>query len=196
MGKSVEIFMPLADGSLRRFSSTKMEREDVDLVSRQMVDALKYLHREGIMHEDIKPENILYEKRITGTTFLLADFGYATRIGSENTCVGTQIYFAPEVWSGAQVGFGLDIWSLGVVIYEISKDLSFNRRSGITDRIFAPQAWCNSLEYVCRNGGDLAKMVTVDVNRRATAKNLHTSPGFPNIPADLPCIFALPKTGE
>lgn len=97
MGKPVEIFMPLADGSLREYSSNKLEKETVVLMSRQMVDALQYLHGEGIMHRNIKPENILYENRTTGLTFLLADFGHATRIGSEITCVGTQIYFAPEI---------------------------------------------------------------------------------------------------
>lgn len=173
-----------------------MGKGEVFLMSRQMVAALQYLHREGIMHRDIKPENILYENRTTGLTFLLADFGYATRIDSETTCVGTQIYFAPEIWSGAQHGFGLDIWALGVVIYEISNDLNFNRRSGLTDRILASQAWCNKLEYVCRKGGDLAKMVTVDINQRATARDLNASPRFPVVPDDMPCIFALPKTGE
>lgn len=162
----------------------------------QMVDALQYLHSNGVMHRDIKPENILYENRTTGLTFLLADFGNATLIGSEITCVGTKIYFAPENWSGAQHGFGLDIWSLGVVIYEMSNGLDFSRRRGPTDRISASPKWCNQLEYVCRKRGDLAKMVTVDINQRATARELRESPGFPDVPDDLPCIFALPKTGE
>ena len=148
------------------------------------------------MHRDIKPENILYENRTTGLTFLLADFGYSTRIDSEITRVGFQIYFAPEVWSGAQQSFGLDIWPLGVVIYEIPNDLKFNRRSGLTDRILPSQAWCNTLEYVCRNGGDLAKMVNVDINQRATAKDLNASPSSPVVPDGLPNIFTLPKKGE
>lgn len=196
MGKPVEIFMPLADGSLREYSSNKLEKATVDLMSQQMVDALQYLHSQGVMHRDIKPENILYENRTTDLTFLLADFGHATRIGSEITRVGTQIYFAPEIRSGTQHGFGLDIWSLGVVIYEMSNGLDFSRRSGLTDRILASPTWFNQLEYVCRNGGHLAKMVTGDINQRATARELHESPGFPLVPDDLPCIFALPKTGE
>lgn len=148
------------------------------------------------MHRDIKPENTLYmyESRTTGLTFLLADFGYATRTESEKiTFVGTQIYCAAV--SGAQNNFGLDIWSLGVVIYEISRGSNLARISGLPDRTLAPKAWCDRLALACRNGGDLAKMVTVDNNTRATAKDLHASPNFPVVPDDLPCIFTLQETG-
>lgn len=110
MGMPVEIFMPVADGSLRQYPSTQMEKEDVVLMSRQIISALQYLHREGIVPRDIKLENILYENRTTGLTFLLTDFGYATRIESEKIgFVGTQIYCAPVPVSGARNNFGLDI---------------------------------------------------------------------------------------
>ena len=160
MGKPVEIFMPVADGSLRDYSSRRMVKEEFVLMSRQIMAALEFLHSKEMVHRDIKPENILHEKRTKGLTFLLADFSHAAKIGPKMTCVGTQIYFAPEVWSGAQQGFGLDIWSLGVVIYELSNDLTFTQRSGLRDRTLAPEAWCKRLDYVCRTGGDLAKMVT------------------------------------
>lgn len=148
------------------------------------------------MNRDIKPENILYENRTTGPTFLLADFGYATRIKSEKTSfVGTQIYCAPVLVSGAQNNFGLDIWSSGVVIYEISRGSNLARISGLPDRTLAPEAWCDRLASACHNGGDLAKMVTLGIDNRATAKDLHASPSFPVVPADLPCIFTLPEIG-
>lgn len=50
--------------------------------------ALQYLHEKGIIHRDIKPENILCENRTTGLTFLLADFGYATRIRADTIVLG------------------------------------------------------------------------------------------------------------
>lgn len=96
-----------------------MEKKEVILVLKQSMAALKYLHGEKIVHRDIKPENILYENRTTWLTFLLADFGSSTRSHFDIPRVGARIYFAPEVWSGAQQEFGHKIWSLGVVIYEI-----------------------------------------------------------------------------
>lgn len=187
--------MPVAEGSLRDIPRTNMEKKDVARVSRHIMAAIEYLHRKRFVHGDIKPENILYENRTTGFHFLLADFGFSTRIDSKTSCLGTQIYFAPEVWNGAQRDYGLDIWSLGVVIYEITKKINFTRRSGLTDRILEPKDWCNRLGYVCHNGGDLARMVTLEIHKRATAKELNASPGFPNIPDDLPCIFDLPEIG-
>lgn len=169
-----------------------MEKREVVLVSKQIMAALTYLHGQEIVHGDVKPENILYESRTTGLNFLLADFGYAKRIGSKTKCVGTQIYFAPEVWSSAEQDFGLDIWSLGVLIYEMSNDLDFTQRSGLPDSIFSPKVWCERLEIVCRNGGDLAKMVTADLNQRATANDLNASASFPDVPDNLPCVFDLP----
>lgn len=196
MGIPVEIFMPVADGSLREYSSTRMRKEEVLLLSRQIISALRYLHRERIVHRDIKPENILYENGTTGLTFLLADFGYATRIESEKiTFVGTQIYCAPVPVSGPRNNYGLDIWSLGVVIYEISRGSNLPRVSGLPDRTLAHKEWCDRLARACRNGGDLAKMVTIDIDNRATAKDLHTSPNFPVLPDDLPCIFTSQETG-
>lgn len=192
MEKPVQIFMPVAGGSLRDIPRTTMDKRDVSLVSKHIMAALHYLHRKQYVHGDIKPENILYENRTMGFHFLLADFGLSTRIDSKTSCVGTQIYFAPEVWIGAPRDYGLDIWSLGVVIYEISNKVNFTRRSGLTDRILEPKDWCNRLGYVCRDGGDLARMVTLEINKRATAKELNESRSFPEIPDNLPCVFDLP----
>ena len=70
---------------------------------------------------EISNSRISYTKIVPRGWPFLADFGYATRIDSKITCVGTRMYIAPEVWFGAYQDFGLDIWSLGAVIYEISK---------------------------------------------------------------------------
>lgn len=193
MGKPVQIFMSVAKGSLRDYPSTKMGKNEVVLLSRHIIAALQYLHKKRIVHGDIKSENILYENRTMGLTFFLADFGYVMRIGSEIPCVETQIYFAPEVWFGAQHDFGRDIWSLGVVIYEISRKINVTRTCGLTDRILTPEDWCSRPECACRNTDDLAKMVTFD-DQRATAKDLYASSSFLDLPDDLPNIFDLPKT--
>lgn len=182
MGSPVEIFMPVADGSLREYSSIKMKREDVKLVFKQISAALRYLHEKSIVHRDIKPENILYEKRTDGLIFLLTDFGYSTRIHSNTPCIGTKIYFAPEVYSVGKPDSLHDIWSLGVVIFELLKHANFPQAAGLPDDTTRPEEWCSRLAFACRDGGDLARMVVENVQNRASADALLTSSNFPDLP--------------
>lgn len=62
--------MPVAGGSLRGFSSTRMEIEELFLISRQIISTLQYLHREEIVHTDIKSEIILYIRELYHRTYL------------------------------------------------------------------------------------------------------------------------------
>ena len=85
-------------------------------------EALQYAHEHGIVHRDIKPENLLLDKE---GRVKIADFGIAKMLGAEvseniSQPVGTPRYMAPEQGkSGAQVDHRADIYSLGVVLYEL-----------------------------------------------------------------------------
>ncbi|HCB01058.1 MAG TPA: hypothetical protein DEP19_01635, partial [Anaerolineae bacterium] len=86
-----------------------------------LCDALIHSHKLGIIHRDIKPENILLKDDGTPK---LADFGVArlneaTRMTRSGTQVGTPYYMAPEAWEGKHLDAQADIWSLGVVIFEM-----------------------------------------------------------------------------
>lgn len=88
----------------------------------QLLDALEYIHSHGIMHCDIKPENVMV---INGEMVKLLDFGIARIEGSEtpasrDALVGTVAYMSPEQLQNSRVSHNqIDIYSLGVVMYEI-----------------------------------------------------------------------------
>lgn len=82
---------------------------------------LDFLHAKHIVHRDIKPENILHNSR--GET-KLTDFGISRSLDATiemaGTQIGTQIYMAPEMCSGDEYSFSVDIWSYGLVLYELA----------------------------------------------------------------------------
>jgi len=93
----------------------------------QVCAALEHAHAHGIVHRDLKPENVLLAPDpSTGThsTAKLVDFGLArslaSRLTSEGTIVGTAFYLAPELALGQDFDGRADLYSLGVMLYELT----------------------------------------------------------------------------
>ena len=88
---------------------------------RQLLSALTYLRTRRVMHRDIKPANILIANC---NTLRLTDFGVSKILDYDatgaNTFTGTPFYISPELCLGETYGFGADVWSLGVTLYELS----------------------------------------------------------------------------
>ncbi|KAJ6434224.1 hypothetical protein OIU84_017845 [Salix udensis] len=86
-------------------------------IMKQLLTAIAHCHRFGIVHRDIKPDNILFDEM---NRVKLADFGSADWVGVEGTVsgvVGTPYYVAPEVVMGRDYNEKVDVWSAGVVLY-------------------------------------------------------------------------------
>lgn len=88
-------------------------------IAQQLVSALHYLHSNRIIHRDMKPQNILISH--TGVV-KLCDFGFA-RAMRENTLMtsikGTPLYMSPELVQEQPYNNTVDLWSLGVILYEL-----------------------------------------------------------------------------
>ena len=99
-----------------------MGKKDCEHIALKLLEAVVFLHDNGIIHRDIKPENILLDDDLNP---VLTDFTLSkvfTGVCSEGTHTGniaTATYRAPEVVAKKPYGFPADAWSLGVVFYEL-----------------------------------------------------------------------------
>lgn len=95
----------------------------------QICAAVAEAHASGVIHRDVKPQNILLEEARDGIRVKVLDFGiaklwsepgvHAVTLTRTGTFLGTPVYMAPELWEGEEAGTASDIYALGCVLYEM-----------------------------------------------------------------------------
>ena len=128
-GHSFIVMEYIRGESLRqRLAGGPLSDAEVIWIARQIAEALKEAHSLGIIHRDIKPDNVM----LTGDRLKVLDFGIAKRIGPdanhdtfqeyatrEGMVLGTLFYMSPEQALGKELDTRTDIYSLGVLMYQL-----------------------------------------------------------------------------
>lgn len=107
-------------------------KEAVDLI-RQVLEAARFAHRHGVVHRDLKPQNVIVDAEGKA---MVTDFGIAKAGASEVTQVGvvmgTPHYISPEQAQGTEVTASSDLYSIGVMLYEaLAGRVPFDGDSGV-----------------------------------------------------------------
>lgn len=94
------------------------EKDAAHLI-RQVLEAVDYMHQQGVVHRDLKPENLLYFSPDKDSKIMISDFGLSKMEdgGIMATACGTPGYVAPEVLAQKPYGKAIDVWSIGVISY-------------------------------------------------------------------------------
>ncbi|HRQ21986.1 MAG TPA: serine/threonine-protein kinase, partial [Anaerolineales bacterium] len=114
----------LEAGTLKdRMKARRLSWEKIDRIFTQLTDALGYAHAQGVVHRDLKPANALIDS--SGNLFL-TDFGIAKllesaspRLTQTDAILGTPAYISPEQAAAQPVDQRSDIYSLGIILYEM-----------------------------------------------------------------------------
>lgn len=127
-GSTLAIVMDLVEGGdlrgLLRERGT-LPAAEACRVGSQVALGLAAIHARRIVHRDVKPENVLLDRTVDPPVALLTDFGVSKLVGDDpgasgvTALAGTPLYLAPELIAGGRPGPWSDLYSLGVVLYEL-----------------------------------------------------------------------------
>jgi len=123
-GTTYLVMRYLDAGTLKdRMKAGSLPLADVDRLFTQLAEALEYAHKRGVVHRDLKPSNVLVD---TQGDLFLTDFGIAKLLESggaqfttTGAMMGTPAYMSPEQAQGEKVDQRTDIYSLGIMLYEL-----------------------------------------------------------------------------
>lgn len=158
-------------------------------VIKEIVDAIQTCHHNGIIHRDVKLENVLFQTKNEDSKLKLIDFGLSRffKHGEVLTdVVGTPMYTAPEVLEGHH-GPKVDIWSAGVILYTLL--VGFQPFIAYTfQEAYDKIMWGDALSFeedlgpnISKHAKDLVqRMLKIDVNERLSASEVLEHPWIRN----------------
>jgi serine/threonine protein kinase len=129
--EDVFIVMEYIDGKelKEKIKSGPIPNREAIKIALQIAEGLEAAHRKGIVHRDIKSSNIMItnDGKVKVMDFGLAKIGKGTQVTKIGSTVGTAAYMSPEQAKGEELDYRTDIWSFGVVFYEmLTGELPFN----------------------------------------------------------------------
>ena len=108
-------------------NKTTLKEQEAKFYIAQVIHAIEFLHTRNIIYRDLKPENILIDEKgyIKLTDFGLAKDDVLSEKNTDTIC-GTSDYLAPEVIKGEKYGKPVDIWCIGILLYEMLYGIVYN----------------------------------------------------------------------
>jgi serine/threonine-protein kinase len=171
--------MPFIDGESLRdrlVRERRLDRDEALRIVRHVLDGLAYAHGLGVVHRDVKPENVL----LTGSQAIVADFGIARALSpsvehsvtTAGLAIGTPSYMSPEQSLGETVDQRTDLYALGCMLYEmIAGEVPFRAPSAVAllaRKISQPSPDVTALRDVA--GESVAALVTRAMARDPEAR--------------------------
>ncbi|CAD8068352.1 unnamed protein product [Paramecium sonneborni] len=166
-----------------------LTEHQVQRIISKICSAIVYIHEKGIVHRDIKAENILFTEQSLYSEPKLIDFGFANKFDIVHrrrklkTFIGTPLYMPPEVIEG-DYDEKCDVWSLGVLLYSLlcgfppfvgqSKEKLF-QNIRVKDIKFESKVW-NTISQEAKDL--LSQMLSKDPQQRLSAKQCLDHPWF------------------
>ncbi|CCE62910.1 hypothetical protein TPHA_0D02740 [Tetrapisispora phaffii CBS 4417] len=170
----------------------------------QIIDILEFIHKNGIIHRDVKPENILLNRNYN---LILTDFGAASLIDNDedkensnnsnatyndihvnraSSFVGTAEYVSPELLLYNQCGYCSDVWALGCMIFQFLKGYppfrGANELNTFEKIVALDYHWNDPNNLVSQSWKDLvSKILITNSEKRMNLENVKKHPLFKNI---------------
>ena len=116
------IVLELCDGNLSELLTQNLDSNNIYEILNQLNNTFKIMKEKKIVHRDLKPGNILIKKENGKNIIKLCDYGMSNKIGKLTSLIshkGTNEYMAPEIMKGGKYDYKCDLWSLGIIIYEL-----------------------------------------------------------------------------
>ena len=174
------------DGSIYELiSKNGFDEEKTYSYFSQVVNAVYFLHKNNLVHRDIKPENIL----VNLGKIKLCDFGWCceTNLNNRKTFCGTFEYMAPEIINELPYGKPVDIWALGILLYEFyfgispftSSKQNEEQTQEIINNILMKKLNFPSRKSIPYDMKDLImNMLEMDIQKRYTIEQVTAHPWF------------------